>query len=123
MKMIEKGIDPSTKSRGGGGGPVGGKFNAFKLNADSASAGSKRRRGDDDEGAKGKKAKLSVEIEYLGQKLKVNDSTCQLENPEQLVPPANHVLRFTGFGPREEGDWRKLKVRRCHTERFEIGFG
>lgn len=117
MKMIEKGIDPSTKARGGGaGGPAGGKFNAFRdMNKDSSSAGQKRRRGAADEGddksAGGKKAKLEVEIEYLGQKLKVDESTGQLEKPEELVPPQGHVLRFEGWGPRVEGDWRVLKVR------------
>lgn len=118
MKMIEKGIDPSTKARGGGaGGPAGGKFNAFRdMNKDSSSAGQKRRRGAADEGddksaGGGKKAKLEVEIEYLGQKLKVDESTGQLQKPEELVPPQGHVLRFEGWGPRVEGDWRVLKVR------------
>ncbi|CED85301.1 FOG: RRM domain [Phaffia rhodozyma] len=113
MKMKEKNIDPNSIQRGSSASSTmpKGKFNAFKL-MDTGSGGSKRKREDNKEQREEEERKRAkkiedLEIEYLGQKLKVN-SEGNLAEPSALVPPTGHVLSFSGAGP--DGDWRVLKA-------------
>jgi lupus La protein len=117
MKMVEKGIDPSTMNRGSGSGSqkmsnAGPRFNAFKelereaAGKPNALSGAERERKPKVEQPPKPKREDPLEMEFNGKKLTTRpDGTI---DPEDVAFPHKSVLKFEGAG--ENANWKDLKV-------------